>query len=180
LTHLGVILDKALTGGFLESAGVTAPDPTVSPIEFIKSGGQTFSPETKSLITTLKQLPIANKPSVSLDLFDRIRDNISQTFSQIGETTQLLGEQTTALGESGLDISAALQGEVQLREQQRQVDIAAQESVFKEIFGRLDAGEQTGGGFDIFKFFTDNPLFLGLGAGGLIVGGLALFLLLKR
>ena len=36
------------------------------------------------------------------------------------------------------------------------------------------------GGFDIIKFFTDNPIFAGIGIGGLAVGGVILFLVLKR
>ena len=96
------------------------------------------------------------------------------------------------LGEASLDISKALNENITIREQQRAIDIETvsnQQIQINQLNERLsrqvqELGEALknigSGGFDIIKFFTDNPIFAGIGIGGLAVGGVVLFLVLKR
>jgi len=178
MTHFGVIQDESLTGGFLESVGIIPPDPNLSSFEFIKSDKLVFSPETKSLINTINQLSIANLPSVSTDLFARVRDNISQTFSQFRDVFELQATQLVGLGEAAVGISGALSEQVAIREEQlarTQEQIRNQQLAINAI-----TEGRAGAGFDPIKFFTDNPLIGGIGIGGLAVGGIILLILLRR
>lgn len=111
---------------------------------------------------------------------------LPETFRESVTTLNLLG-----LGEASLDISGALSEEVAVRERQRIeiTDAIKRQEVFTtQVNERLSQqvtqlGEslKTGaGGFDPIKFFTENPLFLGLSVGGLAVGAVVLLLVLRK
>ncbi len=96
------------------------------------------------------------------------------------------------LGQASLDISGALSEQVAIREEQlarTQEAIRNQQIFTDEVNQRLsqqvtELGQSLGdigqGGFDPLKFFTDNPLLGGIGIGGLAVGAVVLFLLIKK
>lgn len=96
------------------------------------------------------------------------------------------------LGSASVDITTALNEQITIREDQL---ARTQESIrnnqilqtninesFTNTLGDISnaLGDIGKGGFDPIKFFTDNPLLGGIGVGGLLVGGVVLFLVLKR
>ena len=115
-----------------------------------------------------------------------IIDNLKNSFFDVTRFNLL------ALGESSIDISKALNENLTRIETDRKIDVESvanqqiQLNQLNERFSRQlselgDALKDIGsGGFDIIKFFTDNPIFAGIGIGGLAVGGIVLFLVLKR
>jgi len=92
------------------------------------------------------------------------------------------------------DLSKSINEQITIRENQRAAD---QEQVRNQQIAQTSINEQFtnsladlskslgdigkgGGDFDPIKFFTDNPLIGGIGIGGLAVGAVVLFLLIKR
>ena len=122
-------------------------------------------------------LPQLNVPKVSADLFDRVRDNLSQTFTEIRDVLQLQTGQLVGLGEAAVGISGALSEQVTIREEQlarTQEQIRNQQIAIEAI-----SEGQAGAAFDPIKFLTDNPLIGGIGIGGLAVGAVILLILLR-
>ena len=125
------------------------------------------------------------RPSIIQDSTSIILENLKKSFFDVTRFNLL------ALGEASLDISQALNENITIREQQRAIDVesvANQQIQINQLNERLskqvqelgDALKDIGsGGFDPIKFFTDNPIFLGLGIGGLAVGGVVLLLVLR-
>lgn len=119
------------------------------------------------------------EPKIGIDLFERVRQNISQAF-------QFGAAQRVELGLASIDISQALSEQVAIREQQlarTQEQIRNQSIALGQINERLSRQVtelgQSLGGFDPVKFFTDNPVIGGIGIGGLLVGGVVLLLVLR-
>ena len=124
-------------------------------------------------------------PSIIQDSTGIILQNLKNQFFDISRLTDI------ALGEAAIDISGALNEQITIREQQRAIDVESvanqqlqinqiNERVSKQLQELGDAlGNIGAGGFDPIKFFTDNPIFLGLGIGGLAVGGVVLLLVLR-
>ena len=114
-----------------------------------------------------------------------IIDNLKNSFFDVSRLTDI------ALGEASIDISKALNEQITIREQQRAVDVESvanqqiQINQLNERFSRQlselgDALKNIGsGGFDPIKFLFDNPIFAGIGIGGLLVGGVILLVVLK-
>ncbi len=96
------------------------------------------------------------------------------------------------LQEASKNISDALNKQITIRENQRAVDQEqvrnqqiAQNVINEGFTGALgdltkSLGDVGKGGFDPIKFFTDNPLIGGIGIGGLAVGAIILFLVLRK
>jgi len=168
MTHFGVIQHSSLTGGFLESFGLSPEISTKSPIDVIKESGFDLG----SLKLAFDTIRIQNKPKVSFDLFDRVRENLSGAF-------QIAGEQRELLGQASVDISKALGEQVTIRETQRAETLGLIGEINKRLSGQVTALGETGKGLDPLKFLTDNPLLLGLSAGGIAVGAIVLIILLK-
>jgi len=125
-------------------------------------------------------LPQLNVPTVSADLFARVRDNLSQTFSEFRDIFQLQATQLVGLGQASIDISGALSEQVAIREEQKariEEQLRNQQIAINAI-SEGQAGSVTG--FDPIAFFTENPLIGGIGIGGLAVGAIVLLLLLRR
>jgi len=111
---------------------------------------------------------------------------LPETFRESVTTANLLG-----LGQASLDISKALNEQITIRENQRAIDQEAarnnqilQNSINEAFTTTLgDIGKSISdigkGGFDPIKFITDNPLLGGIGIGGLAVGAVVLFLVIK-
>jgi len=112
---------------------------------------------------------------------------LPETFRQRVTTQNLIG-----LGEASIDISNALSEQVTIRENNLvriQDQFQNQQIALGQVNQRLsqdvtelgqsitDLGK--GQNFDPVKFFTENPLIGGIGIGGLLVGGIVLFLLIK-
>ena len=124
-------------------------------------------------------------PSIVSGSTQTIIDNLKNSFFDVSRLTDI------ALGEASVDISSALNEQITIREQQRAIDVETvsnQQIQINQLNERLSRQVQElgdslkdigSGGFDPIKFFTDNPLFLGLGVGGLAVGGVVLFLVLR-
>jgi len=124
-------------------------------------------------------LPQLNVPTVSADLFARVRDNLSQTFSEIRDVIKLQSTQLIGLGEAAVDISGALSEQVAIREEQKariEEQIRNQQIAINAI-AEGQAGPLTG--FDPIAFFTDNPILAGISIGGLAVGAIVLLLVLR-
>ena len=125
------------------------------------------------------------RPSIIQDSTSIILANLKKSFFDVTRFNLL------ALGEASLDISQALNENITIREQQRAIDVERvsnqqiqinqlNERLSKQVQELGDALKDIGsGGFDPIKFFTDNPLFAGLGIGGLAVGGVVLLLVLR-
>ena len=125
------------------------------------------------------------RPSIIQDSTSIILENLKKSFFDVTRFNLL------ALGEASLDISQALNENITIREQQRAIDVERvsnqqiqinqlNERLSKQVQELGDALKDIGsGGFDPIKFFTDNPIFLGLGIGGLAVGGVVLLLVLR-
>ena len=125
------------------------------------------------------------RPSIVPGRTQAIIDNLKKSFFDVTRLN-LIG-----LGEASVDISKALNEQITIREQQRAIDVETvsnQQIQINQLNERLSRQVQElgdslkdigSGGFDPIKFFTDNPLFLGLGVGGLAVGGVVLFLVLR-
>ena len=125
------------------------------------------------------------RPSIIQDSTSIILENLKKSFFDVTRLN-LIG-----LGEASIDISTALNEQITIREQQRAVDVesvANQQIQINQLNERLSKQVQElgqalsnlgSGGFDPIKFFTDNPIFLGLGIGGLAVGGVVLLLVLR-
>ena len=126
------------------------------------------------------------RPSIIPDSTSIIIENLKNQFFDLTRLN-LIG-----LGEASLDISSALNENITIRERQRAEDVEQvnnQQIQINQLNERLskqvsELGESLknigSGGFDPIKFLTDNPIFAGIGIGGLVVGGVVLFLVLKR
>ena len=125
------------------------------------------------------------RPSIIQDSTSIILENLKKSFFDL--TTFNL----EALGQATIGLKAATDEQIVIREKQRKVDVDQvnnQQIQINQLNERLsrqvqelgDALKDIGsGGFDPIKFFTDNPIFLGLGIGGLAVGGVVLLLVLR-
>jgi len=163
------------TGGFLDSINT-------SPIITGLTGTATISG------TPTIQANLSNSFVQARAILDNILSGgeLPETFRESVTTFNLLG-----LGQASIDISTALNEQITIREEQLartneairnnqllQNNINEQ---FTKVFGDIgqslsDIGK---GGFDLIKFFTDNPLIGGIGIGGLLVGGVVLLVVLK-
>ena len=124
-------------------------------------------------------------PSIVSGSTQTIIDNLKNSFFDVTRLN-LIG-----LGEASLDISSALNEQITIREDQRAVDQEAvrnqqiqinqlNERLSKQVSELGQAFSNLGsGGFDPIKFLFDNPIFAGIGIGGLLVGGVVLFLVIK-
>ena len=124
-------------------------------------------------------------PSIVPGSTQTIIDNLKNQFFDLTRLN-LIG-----LGEASIDISTALNEQITIREQQRAVDLeqaSNQQIQINQLNERLSRQVQElgdslknigSGGFDPIKFLTDNPIFAGIGIGGLVVGGVVLFLVLR-
>ena len=122
-------------------------------------------------------LPQLNVPKVTTDLFARVRDNISQTFSEVRDVFELQATQLVGLGEAAVGISGALSEQVAIREEQL---ARTQEQIRNQQIAINAIGEgQAATGFDPLAFFTENPVLAGISIGGLLVGGVVLLILLR-
>ena len=102
---------------------------------------------------------------------------------------ELIHENLIGLGKASVDISEAVGEQIRIREQQKQAaessrqqlreDFEETKGILSEQVVNLGKIPAAGSGFDPIGFFTNNPLLLGLSAGGLAVGGIALLLLIK-
>jgi len=111
---------------------------------------------------------------------------LPETFRQSVVTTNLLG-----LGDASNIISTALNEQITIRENQRAIDQEAftnqqlaQNTINEQFTSALGSltkslGDVGQGGFDPIGFLTENPLIGGIGIGGLAVGAVVLFLVLK-
>ena len=125
------------------------------------------------------------RPSIIQDSTSIILENLKKSFFDV---TRL---KLTGLEEASFDISSALNENITIREDQRAFDqetVRNQQIQINQLNERLsrqvqelgDALKDIGsGGFDIIKFFTDNPIFAGIGIGCLAVGGVVLLLVLR-
>ena len=125
------------------------------------------------------------RPSIIQDSTSIILENLKNSFFDVTRFNLL------ALGAASEDISFALNENLTRIETDRKIDVESvanqqiQINQLNERFSRQlqelgDALKNIGsGGFDPIKFFTDNPIFLGLGIGGLAVGGVVLLLVLR-
>ena len=114
-----------------------------------------------------------------------IIDNLKNSFFDLTRLN-LIG-----LGEAAIDISGALNEQITIREQQRAIDVETvsnqqiqinqlNERLSKQVSELGQALSNLGsGGFDPIKFLFDNPIFAGIGIGGLLVGGVILLVVLK-
>ena len=124
-------------------------------------------------------------PSIIQDSTSIILANLKNSFFDLTRLN-LIG-----LGEASIDISTALNEQITIREQQRAIDVetvSKQQIQINQLNERLsrqvqelgDALKNIGsGGFDPIKFLFDNPIFAGIGIGGLAVGGVVLLLVLR-
>ena len=124
-------------------------------------------------------------PSIVPGSTQTIIDNLKKSFFDVTRLN-LIG-----LGEASVDISKALNEQITIREQQRAIDVEAvsnqqiqinqlNERLSKQVSELGQALSNLGsGGFDPIKFLFDNPIFAGIGIGGLAVGGVVLLLVLK-
>ena len=125
------------------------------------------------------------RPSIIQDSTSIILENLKKSFFDVTRFNLL------ALGAASEDISLALNENITIREQQRAIDVETvsnqqiqinqlNERVSRQLQELGDSLKDIGsGGFDIIKFFTDNPIFAGIGIGGLAVGGVVLLLVLR-
>jgi len=146
----------------------------VNPIAQAIQSGET----TRQLIKLSNViLPGLNVPTVSTDLFARVRDNISDTFSQFRDVFELQAGQLVGLGEAAVGISGALSEQVTIREEQL---ARTQEQIRNNQLAINAISEgQAATGFDPIGFFTDNPVLAGISIGGLLVGGVVLLIALR-
>jgi len=175
MPHFGIESLGHGTGGFLDTI-------TTSPIVTGLTGTATISG------TSTIQATLSESFAQARAILDNILSGgeLPETFRESVTTANLLG-----LGQASIDISQALSEQVAIREEQL---ARTQESIrnnqilqtnineqFTKAFGDLSnsLGDIGKGGFDPIQFFTDNPLIGGIGIGGLLVGGVVLFLVLK-
>ncbi len=168
--------DSSLTGGFL-SQPVTTPTGTGL------FGTSTAFTSTEAIIPQSER--ITSVFDSLQDSTNRILEGINNSFLRVTERN-LIG-----LGEASLDISSALNENITIREEQRKIDVEQVENqqiqinVLNERLSKQvsELGESLSnigsGGFDPIGFLTDNPLLGGIGIGGLLVGGVVLFLVLR-
>jgi len=169
MPHFGIESLGHGLGGFIE--GTT------------RDTGQTITGQISDL-TASQRIPL-------IESFNNLQrflagGELPESFRQATVTENLLG-----LGQASIDISQALSEQVTIREDQLartqeairnnqilQTNINEQ---FTKAFGDLTntLGNIGQGGFDPIQFFTDNPLIGGIGIGGLAVGAVVLFLVLK-
>jgi len=124
----------------------------------------------------------------------RIQNQISDLFNRnVIQSSQFQFENVQVplfdLQRQSDTISDALNTNIAIREQQRSEDLISLSKTndfITNVQGQLNDFKENlkipsqGGSFDPIKFITDNPLLAGIGTGSLIVGGIVLFLLLKR
>ena len=156
---------------------------------FAASGGQAaIDADTR----TVTERFLSNVPSYissgqsTQDIIERIKERTMALGLLSFDTQSLIHSNLIGLGEASVDISEALNRQIEIRDAQRggqQVFNKTIADYANEINERLSsqvvALGEGGEGFDPIKFFTDNPLLLGISAGGLAVGGIALALLLR-
>jgi len=176
MTHVNLgglsLQHDALTGGFL--APEDLPDPGISPIDF----HITNPPDLGTLKESFAIIAEQNEPKVSTDLFERIRTNINKAFDSAREERETLG------GKS-LDLEKSINEQIDVRESQRAETFGFIDKINTRISDELiklgDTTKDSGGKpFGFISDFVNNPILLGLGTTGLIVGGIVLILLLKK
>jgi len=175
MPHFGIESLGHGTGGFLDSINI-------SPIVPGLTGAATITG------TSTIQATLSDSFAQARAILDNILSGgeLPETFRESVVTTNLLG-----LGQASIDISKALNEQVAIRENQLartqeaiRNNQLAQNSINEAFTTTLgDIGKSISdigqGGFDPIKFVTDNPLLGGIGIGGLAVGAVVLFLVLK-
>jgi len=175
MPHFGIESLGHGTGGFLDSINIS---PTVTGL----TGAATIT-GTPTIQATLSDTFLKAR-----SILDNILSGgeLPETFRESVTTANLLG-----LGQASIDISTALSEQVAIREEQlartqeairnQQISQNVINEAFTKSLGDLTKafGDIGQGGFDPIKFITDNPLLGGIGIGGLLVGGVVLFLVLK-
>lgn len=152
------------------------------------AGQATAAPQTITGQSVSPQVSFSESFQSSLSIFQNILSGgeLPETFRQATVTTNLL-----ALGDASKNITDALNEQITIRENQRAADNDAflnqqilQTNInegFTNALGDItkSLGDIGKGGFDPIKFLTDNPLIGGIGIGGLAVGAVVLFLVIK-
>jgi len=175
MPHFGIETLGHGTGGFLDSINI-------SPVVTGLTGAATIT-GTSTIQSTLSESFVQARA-----ILDNILSGgeLPETFRESVTTFNLL-----ELGDASKDITDALNEQITIRENQRAADQEAarnrqiaQTSINEAFTNTLaDLGKSFSdlgqGGFDPIKFVTDNPLLGGIGIGGLAVGAVVLFLVLK-
>ena len=124
-------------------------------------------------------------PTIVSGSTQTIIDNLKNSFFDLTRFNLL------ALGAASEDISFALNENLTRIEIDRKIDVESvanqqiqinqlNERVSRQLSELGDAFKNIGsGGFDPIKFLFDNPIFAGIGIGGLAVAGVVLLVVLK-
>jgi len=170
------------TGGFLDQIAT-------SPLVTGLTGTRTVTGE--SFLTGIAVTGGVESGLSTRRILNRIQDIVDRNLLQ---STQFQFENIFVplgqLGQNQETLSSALNEQITIREEQSAKAFEAisnnqilQNSINEQLTKSLsDIGKSLGegtGGFDFIKFFTDNPLIGGIGIGGLLVGGVVLFLVVR-
>jgi len=138
---------------------------------------------TSTVITTASGIPV-----LQTERLNRITESAATSTRDILQRQNI----TQLLGQASVDVTNALSENIQIREDQRARDneaVANQQIQINQINERLsgqvtDLGQSledlASGASNPLEFLTQNPLFLGLGIGGIAVGAIVLLLLIKK
>ena len=145
--------------------------------------------ETSAFLESIKGTTFVTtdvlRPSIIQDSTSIILENLKKSFFDVTRFNLL------ALGADSEDISFALNENLTRIEIDRKIDVESvankqiqinqlNERLSKQVSELGQALSNLGsGGFDPIKFLFDNPIFAGIGIGGLLVGGVVLFLVIK-
>lgn len=160
--HFGIIPHDILTGGFVEGTTLDT--------------GQTITGQegdtSTSFIQSFQNLQNILQGGELPETFRQA--TTTRNLIDLGIQQTIIGEQQTVFGGNIGDLSEALNI---LNERVSSQLSKLGESVTE---ASVAAGQATASQSNPLSFLTNNPLLFGLGAGGLAVGAIALFILLKR
>lgn len=124
-------------------------------------------------------------PSIIADSTSIILQNLKNSFFDVTRINLL------ALGAASEEISFALDEQIIIRERQRAVDIdqannlqiqlnVLNERLSSQVSEIGQSLTKLGESGSPLEFLTNNPIIAGIGIGGLLVGGIILFVVLKK
>ena len=170
-------------------AELIAESKAANPDAFAKFGSNAFVNLNPNL-----QVSIANAVNAQAQSIRNLTGGASGTNDFI--RSQAVNIQNLfRLGQSQIDISNALEENVKIRESQRKETFASingladavasiNERTSKQLTelgdSVMDISKKQNASDNPLGFLTNNPIAFGLGAGGLAVGALALFLILRK